>query len=199
MRKIVGLTGGIGSGKTTVAQLLELQGYPVYYADEQAKKLLSENKEVKNKVRELLGSDIFDSNEVPDRKKIAEKVFSDSNLLAGLNAILHPATRQDFSRWAESRKDVTLLFKEAAILYEAGSDADCDEVLLVYAPMNLRIERVCIRDGLGEAEVKARIEKQWPEFEKLQRAGFVIYNDGIHEIAPQVEAALAWLLNAEQK
>jgi dephospho-CoA kinase len=189
----IGLTGGIGSGKSTVAKVFETLGYQVYYADTRAKALYREDEWVVQEVSNLFGKDIFLPDGEPDRKRLAGIVFSDKAKLAALNAIVHPATLRDFERWKarllKSGYAKPLLLKEAAILFEAGSDRDLHAAISVYAPKNIRLARVGARDDARRDEVLARMNHQWPDIRKIHRAGYVIYNDGRHPVIPQVLAA----------
>ena len=186
----IGLTGGIGSGKTTVAGLLIKSGYPVYFADERAKVILDTDSEVKEKVKNLLGESVFQKDGTADRKKIASLVFSNPELLKGLNAIIHPATFSDFEKWKMNLKSNSWVFKEAAILLEAGADQNLDAVLLIQAPLPLRLQRVCDRDQTTAEKVLERMAQQWPEEKKVNKADFIIYNDGMHPLEPQIEQAI---------
>lgn len=191
----IGLTGGIGSGKSTVARIFATLGYEVYYADDRAKALYREDDSVIDSVKELFGADIFLADGQLDRKRLAGIVFSDKSKLAQLNAIVHPATLRDFDRWKENLiqngYQKTLLFKEAAILFEAGSDRDLHAAISIYAPKSVRLKRVANRDGTNREQVLSRMQHQWPDIRKVHRSDFVIYNDGRHAVIPQVLAAEA--------
>lgn len=181
---IVGLTGGIGSGKSTVAQLLVTMGYPVYNSDDRAKWLQNNDPELVNQIILLLGADVY-SDGILNRALVASRVFADSDLLKGLNEIVHPAVASDFSDWVAVQKS-TILFKESAILVETGIYKQCDALVVVTAPEALRINRVAIRDGASESEIQKRLKNQKPEAEKVAVADFVIVNDDISPIIPQV-------------
>lgn len=173
--KCIGITGGIGSGKSFVCQLFEQKGIPVYYADERAKALYHENSSLKKNVIALFGEASY-SGGVLNRAYIAEKVFANAELLNRLNALVHPIVKQDFETWLEQQK-APYVIKEAAILIESGSYKTCDAVVLVKAPQKLRVQRVIKRDNLSEEEVVQRIKKQMTDEEKLPYADFVINND----------------------
>lgn len=193
MIKEIGLTGGIGSGKSTVARAMMALGYQVYFADERAKSLYDEDLELMSKVKALVGHDVYDKNEKLIRPKLAERIFADQQLLSQINGLVHPAVGQDFRRWmAElpSVYDKKFILKEAAILYEAGSYKTCHGVLAVYAPISLRLARVGKRDNADQGQVRSRMAHQWPDAKKLLRSDFVIYNDGIHPLTPQIAAAI---------
>ena len=188
--KEIGLTGGIGSGKTTVAKIFETYGYKVYYADIRAKALYQEDEELKAKVISLFGEDIYQPNGFMDRKKLAGIVFNDRSKLDALNKIVHPATLKDFEQWIASVKsseyDKPFILKEAAILFEAGTGTKLDGILTVYAPKNIRLRRVLARDGAVPEEVLARMDKQFPSVYKLFHADQVIYSDGTHHLIPKL-------------
>ncbi len=194
MIKQIGLTGGIGSGKTTVARIFESFGFQVYYADQRAKALYTEDDEVREQVVQAFGSTVYTEKGELDRKHLAGIVFQDKSKLEELNGIVHPATFRDFARWMEALKSgdyaKPFVLKEAAILYESGSDAHLDGVLEVYAPKQVRLERVLKRDGTVLQEVLARMDKQYPESFKLFHADLTIYNDGSHHLIPQVQNAI---------
>lgn len=181
---IVGLTGGIGSGKSTVAQLLVTMGYPVYNSDDRAKWLQNNNPDLVNQITVLLGADVYSAG-ILNRALVASRVFADSELLQGLNEIVHPAVARDFADWVASQKS-TILFKESAILVETGIYKQCDALVVVTAPEALRLKRVANRDGASDSEIQKRIKNQKPEVEKVAVADFVIVNDDISPIIPQV-------------
>ncbi|WP_224482637.1 dephospho-CoA kinase [Robertkochia aurantiaca] len=191
--KTVGLTGGIGSGKSTVARMFEELGVPVYIADTAGKRLMAKSSDIRKKVIDLLGAEAYEG-ELPDRKHIASKVFEDRDLLRSLNAIIHPAVAKDFSRW-KSEQDAPYVIKEAAILFETGGDKNCDYVITVTTPENIRIERVRKRDNVASEDVKARMQHQWDEDEKVKRADFVIENTEIDQTSLFVENIHEILLN----
>jgi len=183
---LVGITGGIGSGKTTVCKIFEVLGVPVYYADERAKWLLNNDTTVKEKVVALLGNDAYSNGEL-NRPLIAEKVFADKNLLEEYNSIVHPAVAEDTLTWSSQHLDEPYVLKEAALLVETGSYLNLDKLIVVTAPEKIRIERVMQRDELSEAAVMARIKNQMPESEKVKLADFVIVNDGTQSLIEQVK------------
>jgi dephospho-CoA kinase len=183
--KTIGLTGGIGSGKSTVAKVFLQLGIPVFNADEEAK-LLYSKEAIREKVLNLLGKDCyFESGEL-NRVHVAEKVFADKNLLKQLNNIIHPAVEKSFERWEEMNANCIFGLKEAAIFFESGLNERIKKVIVVTAPEWLRLERVKQRDGKSEVEIKARIENQWPESELIKRATFVLANDGSKLIVPEI-------------
>lgn len=192
--KVIGVTGGIGSGKTTVCKWFEAQGIPVYYADDQAKWLMQNNSELINNIKQVFGEDIYEHN-VLNRVKLANLVFNNKEKLNLLNSLVHPAVFSDFEQWKEQHKNLLFVLKEAALMYESKSYLQTDKMIMVYAPISVRISRVCARDNTTPEAVLARIEKQLSDDEKIYKANYVIYNDGIHELYPQLEQAKQWIHN----
>lgn len=174
--KIIGLTGGIGSGKTTVAHFIEECGFPVYYSDDRAKTIVNDNDTLKEKIKELLGAQSYNNTGLYDRKYVADKVFNNSDLLQKLNEIIHPAVRIDFEQWVKEQSKY-LVFKETALLFELKLNLQCYKSLLVTAQDNIRIKRVMDRDNKTYREVQAIMERQMPEKEKIRLADYIIYND----------------------
>ncbi len=179
-----GITGNIGAGKSTVAGIFAKMGFPVFYSDEVSRHILASDPEVHRELRNLFGEEIFTEGE-PDRKKLAARVFSDSEKLAALNGLMHPRVKNAFEEWKRQQSH-WLLFREAAILIESGLYTDLDEIVLVTCPEPVRIQRVVARDGVSEAQVADRIRHQMPEEEKKKFATFVIENDGTRLLLPQV-------------
>lgn len=174
--KLVGLTGGIGSGKTSVAKILESRGFPVYYSDIRAKEIVNDNSVLKKQITALLGEEAYDRKGNYNRKWVAKQIFSDEILLNKLNKLIHPAVNEDFISW-KNQQTSKIIFKETALLFELNLDKNCDKILLVTAKDNLRIKRAMDRDGKTYSEVEAIIQKQMPEKDKIKRANFVIYNN----------------------
>lgn len=173
--KIIGLTGGIGSGKTTVARILEEKGFPVYYSDDEAKNIVNKDSILKEKIIELLGNKAY-SDGIYNRKYVAEKVFNDSGLLEQLNHLIHPAVKIDFEKWVASQTS-EFVFKETALLFELKLNQQCYKSVLITADDNFRIKRTMDRDGKTYREVEAVIQKQMPEKEKCKLADYIIYNN----------------------
>ena len=182
----IGLTGGIGSGKTTVAKIFELLGVPVYYADEASKRLYHTNKELMAGLKKYFGEDVY-TNEQLNRSKLAAIVFNDPGKLELLNSLVHPLTIKDAEEWMQKQK-VPYIIKEAALLFEAGSAKGLDFVIGVSAPEELRIKRVMDRDGIKKEEVLSRIERQMDDKTKMSLCDFVIKNDEEELVIPQVLA-----------
>lgn len=177
--KIIGLTGGIGSGKTSVAKVLEEKGFPVYYSDDEAKNIVNKDSVLKDKIIELLGIEAYIDG-IYNRKYVAEKVFNNSELLEQLNHLIHPAVRIDFENWVEAQNS-EYVFKETALLFELKLNQQCYKSLLITADDNLRIKRTMDRDGKTYREVEAIIQKQMPEKEKCKLADYIIYNNSDFE------------------
>ena len=180
----VGVTGGIGSGKSTVCSLFKCLEIPIFNADEAGRLLLAEDAKVREQVKDIFGDAII-VNGKPDRKKIAEIVFNNPEKLAQLNSVIHPAVRKSYANWTTEQKSPYLIY-EAAILFETGLYKQLDFTVLVIAPEQLRINRVMQRDGIDETTVRARIKNQWSDEEKKKLANFVITNDDATPLLPQI-------------
>ncbi|MCH2022726.1 MAG: dephospho-CoA kinase [Saprospiraceae bacterium] len=174
----IGITGGIGSGKSTVCHLFEKYNVPVYYADDRAKWLMNNKEELKEKLKITFGELVYDSEENLDRKYLAEIVFNDKQKLEILNSIVHPAVYEDSKEWQVEQQSlgVSYTLKEAALLFEAGSYLALDKIIVVTAPEDVRIKRVMARDKVSREAVLARISKQMPQSKKEELADFVITN-----------------------
>lgn len=181
----VGITGGIGSGKTTVCKVFELLGIPVFYADEEAKKLMIQDEDLIAEVKSVFGTESYLENGALNRKYLAARVFTDPKELERLNSLVHPAVFKAFDRWTQMQGTPYVL-KEAALLFESGSYRDCDHTILVTAPIELRVQRVMKRDNLSEAEVQNRIRRQLTDEAKGKLAGFVLTNDEKHLLIPEI-------------
>lgn len=185
--KIIGLTGGIGSGKTTVARFIEEFGFPVYYSDDRAKTIVNDDENLKIKIKYLLGEEAYDENGLYDRKFVADKVFNNKDLLQKLNEIIHPAVRIDFENWVRKQTKY-LIFKETALLFELKLNRQCYKSVLVTAEDNIRIKRVMDRDNKTYREVEAVMEKQMPEKDKIKIADCIIYNNtNLEDLKEQTE------------
>lgn len=170
----LGLTGGIGSGKTTIAKVFQEFGVPVYYADIEAKKFLAYDL-VKKRLKELFGSSVISEDNTVDKVALAAIVFTDEEELAKLNALIHPLLEKDFEKWVENQ-DAPYIVKEAAILFEAGFDRSVDKILSISAPLEQRIQRVMQRDQVNRQQVLDRISKQWTDEEREEKSDFIIQN-----------------------
>lgn len=182
--KVVGLTGGIGSGKTTVANFFRELGVPVYIADDAGKRLMNTSEEIKKAIIALLGPESYKKNE-PDRKFIASQVFSNKEKLEALNAIIHPAVEADFKEWRSKQRAGYVIY-EAAILFEKGGYKKCDLNILVTAPMEERISRLQKRDRSNVKEITARMNNQWSDEKKRELADFTIENKNLNQTKEQV-------------
>ncbi len=184
--KHIGLTGGIGSGKTTVASFFEELGIPVYNSDRRARYLMEHRKELRKGIVDLLGSRAYTGEQLNTRF-VARKVFSDGDLLSQLNALVHPVVREDFKEWA-GRQETPYVLQEAAVLFENGGYRNLDKVILVTAPRQERIRRVVARDGSSTADVTKRMDHQWPDSRKRELADFTIENSELENTRKQVLA-----------
>jgi dephospho-CoA kinase len=184
--KIIGLTGGIGSGKTTVANMFSELGVPVYIADIEAKKLSNRSKVIRRKLIQLLGPDSYKDNTL-NRAYVAKKIFNDEELLEKVNAIIHPKVASHFKRWLKKQQGPYAI-KEAAILFENGGYEQCDKTILVVAPLAERIRRLLARDKTTRTEIEARMSNQWSDDEKRKLADIIIENIDLEETQKQVLA-----------
>ncbi len=187
--KIVGITGGIGSGKSVVSQLLQTMGYRVYDSDTEAKKLMN-TADMLNRLAKTFGPEVVYGNEI-NRKVLASKVFTDNNALEMLNALVHPMVRTDFNSWTKTHSKQKIVFMESAILIESGFTDMVDEIWLVIAPTDLRVTRIVNRNNCTEQEAMQRIMAQSNETTKALYAHRVITNDNKTPIIPQIIAALS--------
>lgn len=170
----VGITGGIGSGKSTIADMYKMWGYPVYSADIRAKWLMNNDEVLKHDLIKVFGKSIYPNK--LDRQALAAIVFSDSKALSTLNSITHPAVERDFNNWCK-QQDKDIVFKEAAILFESGTNKSVDKVICVTAPDIIRVQRVMKRDNVSAVQVQERMNNQWPESDKIHLSDYVIYTD----------------------
>jgi len=191
----LGLTGGIGSGKTLVCSILEKLGVPVYYADSAARRLMNSEAKLRKSIIGIFGDEVYNGT-ILDRNLLASKVFGNQEMLERLNAMVHPEVRKDYSGWVESQKDAPYVVEEAAILFESGADRLLDGSVLVYAPEALRIQRVMKRDGVDEKSVRSRMIHQMDEDKKRERADHIIYNDEKEMLLPQVIALHNKVINS---
>ncbi len=182
----IGLTGGIGSGKTTVAQIFEVLGIPVYYADDRAKQLMKDDGEFKEQIIKHFGEAVYVGGAL-NRKMLADIVFADPPKLQFLNSLVHPAILKDAQTWMQGQT-TPYCIKEAALIFESGAHQHLDHVIGVTAPAPLRILRTMHRDGVTREEVIARMDKQLDETIKMKLCDFVINNDEQELILPQVLA-----------
>jgi dephospho-CoA kinase len=181
----VGLTGNIGSGKSTVARVFKILGIKVYTADDEAKTLLKKPNVIQEIVQ-MTGTKVLDKNKQIDRKKLAKMVFGNPEMLKQLNQIIHPRIREDFQLWLTKNKTEKYIVQEAAILFESGFDKMFNKIIFVSAPEDLRIERILKRDKVEVEAVLSRIKNQQSETEKIHKSDYIILNDGGKMIIPQI-------------
>lgn len=193
MTKVIGLTGGIGSGKTLVANYIKSKGIPVYIADDEAKKIMNDNAVIQ-KVAKIFGNEMITNHKI-DREKLAEMVFNNPESLQKLNALIHPLVKQNFNIWLKNHQNFPLVIKEAAILFESGSYKECDSIITVTAPLETRLQRVIERDKTNRESVLSRMKNQWTEEQKIAKSHFVIHNLSIEETKNQVDNILNLLNN----
>lgn len=184
----IGITGGIGSGKSVVSTLLVQAGIPVYVADDEGRMLSDTYPVIQKKLKALFDENIYVSDKL-DRKRLASLIFADEELLKKVNQIIHPVVRKHFLEWA-AKQGTKRCAMESAILYESGLDKDMDVVLMVYAPVELRLNRAMLRDGATEADIMKRMNRQMPDEFKRNQADFVIINDDVQALIPQIEKFL---------
>ena len=182
---IIGITGGIGSGKSTLSNLLRAEGYSVYDTDLEARRLQNEHSAMVKKMTDLFGKDIYTEKGL-NRSALGKIVFAKPELLIKLNAIVHPLVMDDFQNWVQNRLPKKILFIESAILYESGFNKLVDKVILITASESTRINRVMKRDGVTSEHVRARMSNQIPEEEKLSRADYVIHSDDNHPLVDKM-------------
>lgn len=182
--KIIGLTGGIGSGKTTVANFFKELGVPVYIADVEAKKIMNTSASIKMALISLFGKKTYLNNEL-NRKFIASKVFKDKSLLQKLNDIVHPEVEKHFKFW-KANQDQPYVIYEAAIIFENNAQSKFDYTILVTAPQDIKVKRVLNRDHATEQEVKSRMENQWDDSKKEKLANFIIENIDLEDTKSQI-------------
>jgi len=193
--KIVGITGGIGSGKSYVAQIIERTGYPVYYADKEAKILMNSNPSIIRALVNWFGTDIYINGEL-NREKMASHIFQNDSLRKRVNELVHPLVREAFLSWS-LKQGKPLVFNEAAILYETEAYKKFHEIILITAPVELRISRVMSRDGISKEQVLDRMEAQWGDDKKLSFGPFEIINDSKLPLLIQTEEVIAQLLKSD--
>ncbi|MDD4514309.1 dephospho-CoA kinase [Massilibacteroides sp.] len=187
----IGITGGIGSGKSVVSEILSLSGVPVFIADTEAKLLINTSQNIRKALCELFGNDLY-TDQGLDKKRLASIIFNDPKRLQTVNNIVHPEVGRAFIKWVQEQKG-DLCAIESAILFESGFDSLVDKTVTVYAPEAIRIKRACSRDYTTEDNIRQRIKHQLPEEIKKERSDFVIYNDDQKALIPQIYALLTSL------
>jgi dephospho-CoA kinase len=186
--KKIGITGGIGSGKSYVSRIIKSMGFPVYHSDENAKLLLESNPLIKEGLLLLFGASIYEKGEL-NKKKLAELIFESPELREKVNSLVHPIVRADFAQWA-SNQSKEIVFNEAAILFETGANTNFDATILVIAPEAIRIDRVMKRENCSRELVLKRIHSQWSDEQKSSLATYQIINDSVSPLLSQVENVL---------
>lgn len=181
----LGVTGGIGSGKTLVCSVISAMGYPVYNADLEASFIVDSDPNVISSIKQIFGDDIYIKNQL-NRKRVSEIVFTNPELLEKLNSIVHPAVAERFISWVHSFSSRSLVVKEAAILFESGAYKGLDKIISVIAPIEIRIERTMKRDGVSRDSVLDRMNNQIPQEELIKKSNYIIENDGVKLILPQI-------------
>jgi len=195
---IIGITGGIGSGKTTLSKLLRAEGYSVYDSDLEARRLQNEHSTMRKKIIDMFGKEIYDEHGL-NRSALGKIVFGKPELMLKLNTIVHPLVMDDFENWINNRLPKKMLFIESAILFESGFNKLVDKVIVITASENIRIERVIKRDGITAEHVKARMSHQISEEEKLKRADYVIYSDDDKPLLEKTKKIVVELLQLQAK
>ncbi|MDR0823667.1 MAG: dephospho-CoA kinase [Prevotella sp.] len=188
----IGITGGIGSGKSTVSEIFSLCGVPVYIADIESKKLVTASPVIREKLTELFGEELYAGGTL-DKTMLASHIFNDKNKLETVNAIIHPEVAEDFRLWVQNHAQYPIVAHEAAILFESRFDRLTDKVIMVYTPLEIRIERTMLRDNISLEKVMERIQNQMPDEEKAKRSDFVIINDNTQSLIEQVTLILQQL------
>lgn len=194
----IGLTGGIGSGKSFIAEIFRKLNIPVYISDLEAKKLMIKNTQIKEQLISLLGNSTYHENGELNRQFVAEKIFGNNEMVAKINSIVHPVVRADFNQWAE-KQVADYVLQESAILFEIGANKVLDKMILVTAPLELRIKRVMERDHLSMKEINKRMENQWKQEKKIELADFIIDNSEEKMLLPQVLNVHEKILKFAQK
>ena len=188
MAKIIGLTGGIGSGKSTIAKYFESKGIPVYIADTEAKKIMAFPETI-DQIATVFGNEIKRNNQI-ETKALSSIVFNDPEKLQILNSIIHPLVKKHFDDWVNKNNKYPFVIKEAAILFESGSWKYCDKIITITASEETRIKRVMERDHSSREEVLARIKNQWSDTEKISKSDFVIVNENLTDTEHQFQEIL---------
>lgn len=193
MTKIIGLTGGIGTGKTMVAKYFKSLGIPVYIADDEARKLMTSDNII-NTLSNEFGKEILE-NGILNREKLAQLVFNNPKKLQKLNSIVHPEVKKHYDNWIEKHKNYPFVVKEAAILFESGSYKYCDTIITVTAPLETRLQRVMKRDKTDRESILKRIENQWTDEQRIAKSNYVIHNLSVESTKKQVNEILKKLKN----
>ncbi len=189
----LGITGGIGSGKSVVSRLFRMMDIPVYLTDDEAKRLMIEDPIIRHELCTLVGNEVYQADLSLNRSLLANFIFGNPDNLIKVNSIVHPRVKTDFLQWAEHHKTFPLVGMECAILYESGFEIVVDKVLLVTAPLELRLRRAVKRDSTQEEQIRKRIKHQWDDIQLIGRADFVVLNDEETLLLPQITEILQQL------
>lgn len=188
----IGITGGIGSGKSVVSKLFQLMGVPVYIADVESKRLTETDPDIRAALISLLGDEVYQDGKL-NRSLLASYIFGNKDNLTMVNGIIHPRIKDDFRRWVQSHSSYPIVGIEAAILIEAGFTEDVDQVVLVYAPQEIRLRRAVSRDACAAEQIQQRMRNQMPDEDKMAFAHHIIYNDDKQALIPQLGALIKTL------
>ena len=188
----IGITGGIGSGKSVVSKLLQLMGVPVYIADVESKRFTETDPDIRAALISLLGDEVYQDGKL-NKPLLASYIFGNKDNLTMVNGIIHPRIKDDFRRWAQSHSSYPIVGIEAAILIEAGFTEDVDQVVLVYAPQEIRLRRAVSRDACAAEQIQQRMRNQMPDEDKMAFAHHIIYNDDKQALIPQLGALIKTL------
>ena len=180
----VGVTGGIGSGKSTVCRIFQVLGIPVYFADDRARSLIVSDSRIREGYMRLFGPEVYVNGRL-NRQLVAEKIFSDRSLLHEVNRLVHPVVREDFLQWVE-QQEAPYVIEEAAVLLESGGQENLDKVVTISAPESVRVRRVCERDGINPHKVRERMKSQWTDEQRRKAADYEIIADDRHRVIPRV-------------
>lgn len=193
----LGITGGIGSGKSYVAHLLEEKGFPLYDTDREAKRLTLTHPRIREALSTLLGTEVYQADGTLNKPLLASYLFSSPEHAEQINGIIHPCVYEDFQAWVHRQEEAgaKVVMMESAILFESGFQKTVDYVVMVYAPLQLRIKRAMQRDSASEAQIRARISAQMDDEEKKRKADYVLYNEEKMPLETQIAALEAWLAN----
>lgn len=188
MTKVIGLTGGIGSGKTMVANYIKSLGFPVYIADDEARTIM-ETDEVVEAIRIEFGKDVLQNNKI-NREKLSKLVFDNPEKLQKLNGIIHPLVKKHFDNWLKNHVDFPFIFKEAAILFETGGDKYCNAIITITSPIKTRLQRIIERDGADKESVLKKMQNQWTDEQRIAKSDYVIHNLTVASTKKQVDDIL---------
>jgi dephospho-CoA kinase len=192
----LGITGGIGSGKSTVSEIFSLYGVPVYIADVESKKLVATSPVIREKLIHLFGEELYEGG-VLNKPMLASHIFNDKKKLETVNAIIHPEVGNDFNQWLQQHSQYDIVAQEAAILFESGFDKMMDKIVMVYAPLEVRIQRTMLRDNISGEKVLERVQNQMPDEDKAKLSDYVIVNDNTKSLIEQVGSIILRLKNNE--